>query len=168
MSLTTNPTHYGVCAPLAVDQIHIARTQLGHEVVKERIKVVGQDARPELLHGGGHRLPLRVAEILYRARARSSDPAGEPSRCAELVVAVYLADPTRPDAATRDVGAVQHLGLHVVMRADAARPPAVTFVATTLSPLQLSRIPHVYMTVYQVRRRCSAGASVTDIAGLAG
>jgi hypothetical protein len=105
--------------------------------------------RDQLLHGGGHRLPLRVAEILYRARARSSDPAGEPSRCAELVVAVYLADPTRPDAATRDVGAVQHLGVHVVMRAAAARPPPVTFVATTLSPLQLSRIPHVYMTVYQ-------------------
>jgi hypothetical protein len=36
-----------------------------------------------------------------------------------------------------------------VMRAAAARPPPVTFVATTLSPLQLSRIPHVYMTVYQ-------------------
>jgi hypothetical protein len=151
VSLTTNPTHYGVCAPLAVDQIHIARTQLGHEVVKERIKVVGQDARPELLHGGGHRLPLRVAEILYRARARSSDPAGEPSRCAELVVAVYLADPTRPDAATRDVGAVQHLGLHVVMRAVLCRSPATAgrLIRHHTSPLQLSHIPHVYMAVHQ-------------------
>ena len=136
----------------------------GHEVADERTKVVGQDARPELLHGGGHRLPLRVAEILYRARARSSDPAGEPSRCAELVVAVYLADPTRPDAATRDVGAVQHLGVHVVMRAAAARPPPVTFVATIAAKPYPTRLHDGI----PVRRRCSAGASVTDIAGLAG
>src|ERR1700727_1327438 len=107
---------------------------------------------------------LRVAEILYRARARSSDPAGEPSRCGELVVAVYLADPTRPDAAARDVGAVQHLGVHVVMRAAAARPPPVTFVATIAAKPYPTRLHDGI----PVRRRCSAGASVTDIAGLGG
>jgi hypothetical protein len=143
----------------------------GHEVADERTKVVGQDARPELLHGGGHRLPLRVAEILYRARARSSDPAGEPSRCAELVVAVYLADPTRPDAATRDVGAVQHLGLHVVMRAAAARPPPATaghLRRHHTLPLAAKPYPTCLHDGIPVRRRCSAGASVTDIAGLGG
>jgi hypothetical protein len=34
--------------------------------------------------------------------------------------------------------------------------------------LQLSRIPYVYMTGTPVRRRCSVGASVTDIAGAEG
>ena len=62
-------------------------------------------------------------------------------------------------------GSGQYLALHVVVRAVLGRPSATTGRLGRHHPpyLQLSRIPHVYITVHQ-REPLLVGAAVTDLA----